>query len=188
MKRRLRIILIVVAAIVVILAFRAYPGIGIVTHWNLRGAVTNFDRLESYIPTGAPEASKLGLPHQFFDESHFWQKLLFSNRSIIHGHAFRAGDWISSAELDEIGELLSAPASYTPWGGESMCGGFHADFYFRWKNGQDEAIICLGCGEAVLIRSGTEFRCNIESSVHDRLIEISKKAEQGGDGDAEEAV
>lgn len=178
MKKKLRVALIVFAAVVVILAIRAYPGIGIVTHSNLNGAVTDFTKLKHLIPSGTPSHSRIGIPHQMFESSEFWTSLLFSRRSIIHGHAFRPGEWLTGVQLDEVGDLLSDPTSYEVWLGEAMCGGFHADFHFRWKNSDDEAIVCLGCGEVLLFRSGTTLRCYLKGAVHDRLIEISKEAEQ----------
>jgi hypothetical protein len=178
MKKKLRIFQIVLAAIMAIVAFRAYPGFGIVTHTNLRGSITDFPQLSQFIPSGTPSESNLGIPHQFFESSDFWVSLLFTRRSIRHGHAFRPGEWLSIAQREEVGTLLSDPSSYDSWMGEAMCGGFHADFYFRWMDSADEAIVCLGCGEVLLIRSGKKFRCTLKSSTHDKLIEISKEAEQ----------
>ena len=182
MKKRTRNIILVFAAAIAVVSFRAFPAIGIITHLNLRGTVTDFRELDEFLPTASPSSSRIGIPHQFFESSDFWTALLFSRRSIIHGHAFRPGEHLSKAQLEEVGNLLSDSASYETWLGEGLCGGFHADFHFRWDNSGDEAILCLGCGEVLLLHSGEKFRCVLESSVHDRLIEISKKAEQVGAG------
>ena len=177
MKRKLRILLIVFIVLCALAAFRAYPGIGIVTHSNLKGSVTDFSRLTEFMPSGTPAHSQVGLPHQFFESSNFWKSLVLQRRSIIHGHAFRPGERLSPVQLDEVGALLSQPATYKEWPGEAMCGGFHADFFFRWDHSDNEAIVCLGCGEVLLIRSGKKFRGSLKSSVHKRLIAIAKDVE-----------
>ena len=181
MKRRTRIILLVCAVIIAVACIRVYPAIRIITNWNLHGAATAFGDLDRFMPSETPSSSKLGIPHHFFDESEFWKALIFSRRAIIHGHAFHSGDWISEDQSKEIGTILSDPSSYKASVGESMCGGFHADFYFRWED-SEEAIICLGCGEVLLIKSGAKFHCNLERSAHKRLIQISKEAEQAVHG------
>ena len=56
-----------------------------------------------------------------------------------------------------------------------MCGGFHADYCLRWEaeEVQYDVMICLGCGEALLIRDGEALRCDLQSDLWHLLRDLA---------------
>jgi len=176
MQRR-RKIKIALGIVLFILAWRAWPMIGIFTGSNL-AASEDFRLLEGVAP---PRTGTLvsydGFSHPGWDRKQLCFEILLKPRRILHGHAF-SHSASETSTVTKIAAVLSDDTSYQPWLGEKACGGFHADRYFRWTEDSKtwEVLLCMGCHEALLFHGGQSLRCDISPEAF-KTIEALEKEE-----------
>lgn len=144
--------------LLLLLAWRAWPMIGIFTGWNLIGAITAKDPAAEFLPPAAvPAEIRSGRAHPGFESWQLAAELVFLPVAMRHGHAFQRDDpALSEAVAGEMAKVLADASTYSGWLGEKGCGGFHGDWYLRWSEGADkhEVIVCEGCHEALLYHGG----------------------------------
>lgn len=166
---------IIVGTILCVFLLRTWPLIGILTGWNMRGAIVHIAPESSFLPPPTlPSEVRSGRSHPFFDFPKLVAEIIFLPRATRHGHVFKRDDpALEPMVSEELAEILSDPATYDPWSGEKMCGGFRADWYLRWESGQ-EALICEGCHEILLYRNGRVIRCDLSKSGYERIEGITR--------------
>ena len=136
----------------------------------------NFTSLEEHLPPETPSVEIYeGLSHPFFEKDQLIDEILFGSRKIIHGHGFESGKIESNEVTQAIEEELWSENAFSPWAGEKMCGGFHADYCLRWKDQgvRYDVMICLGCSEALLFRNGTALRCDLQHDFSNRIHDLA---------------
>ena len=161
MKRR-RKIHIALGIVLFVLAWRAWPMIGIFTGSNLE-ASEDFRLLEGVAPprTGVV-VSYGGFSHPGFDPERLCFEILLKPRRILHGHVFSHAATANNT-VTKIAAVLADHSSFRQWTGNKGCGGYHADRYFQWTEGSQawEVLLCMGCHEALLYHGGRSLRCDI---------------------------
>lgn len=115
-----------------------------------------------------PQAEALtlyeGLPHPMYETEVLEAEKNAKPTVDLHGYPFyRATLSLKPDDERSVKEILSTAATYEPFGGEKKCGGFHPDFAFAWTiSGKRQAcLICFGCKEIKVFRSGNETRFDI---------------------------
>lgn len=162
----------------VLLAWRLWPVLATITGLNVR--VTEAPRKPDAAflpPAAAPDELRSGLSRLGPYGLKLAGEMIFLPRSIRHGHGFKCDDPalpVTQAKL--LADLLADPATYKPWAGEGMCGGFHGDWYLRWGEGAErrEVIVCEGCGEAILYHAGKSLRCDLPGAVLEKIDAITR--------------
>jgi len=99
----------------------------------------DFGRIEMLRPAEGSEITRFyrGLPHNFFDGQAFLRAVWLSPTRSFHGYRFEFGKWKPSPEFRAVAEsVLTRKASFVPYHGPKMCGGFHADFLAEFKGGR----------------------------------------------------
>ena len=153
-----------------LVVWRLWPAALIFTGLNLR-VETDFFRIEEAIPPQEePKVAHQGLSHPFFESGALWTEIIFKPRKIIHGHGF-APKKKEGAVINAIAAILAERTTFRQWAGEKMCGGFHADYYFKWKDGSGawEILLCMGCHEAIIFHDGLSLRCDLASNAVKRI-------------------
>ena len=166
-KRRKRIIIL---AITLLIVWRLWPATLIFTGLNLR-VETDFSRINEAIPPQEePKVAYQGLSHPFFESGPLWTEIIFKPRKIIHGHGFTPHKE-DGAVINAIAAILADRSTFQQWAGEKMCGGFHADYYLKWKIDSDtwEILLCMGCHEAIIFHDGLSLRCDLTSDAAKRI-------------------
>lgn len=168
-KRRHRIIILLFVGLIV---WRVWPAVLIFTGLNLKVS-SDFSLFDSIRPPStSPQLVHAGLSHPFFESGSLWTEILFKPRKIIHGHGFTRRKE-EGAVIDSIAKILAEPSTFQPWAGAKMCGGFHADYYFKWKTDFEilEIFLCMGCHEALIFHDGVSLRCDLSRGAA-KAIEI----------------
>jgi hypothetical protein len=89
-----------------------------------------------------------GLPHPWAEQPAFDAARKAKPTVRLHGelfyaaaHAVAATDMVSLRTL--VGKAIGS------FGGEKLCGGFHADYLIRWSKGAEtcDVLLCFGCKE-----------------------------------------
>lgn len=176
MKRRRKICIALVIAFFV-LAWRAWPMIGIFTRSNLEVS-DDFRLLERVAPPRTKTVMSYGgFSHPGFDPVRLSFEILLKPRRIFHGHAFSHSS-VENSSVSKIAAVLSDRSSFQEWAGNKACGGFHADRYFRWTEDTQtwEVLLCMGCHEALLFHGGQSLRCDISRGAA-RAIEAIENEE-----------
>ena len=89
-----------------------------------------------------------------------------ANRS-IGGYRFYTTSVAASDELRRaLTTAMRTPALYQPYRGPKLCGGYHPDYCFEWHSSQGTiyGLLCTGCHEVIIIGSGTEVHCDLNSA------------------------
>jgi hypothetical protein len=136
-------------------------------HLALTKAVRQVDRVVLYE----------GLPHQMF-ESHLLKEER-RNKAIqeLNSNSFYQEPLPLPAEdAKQLSAVLGESATYKPFSGEKMCGGFHPDYAVEWHVGRDRhrALICFGCREVKLFGPGLESRHDLDRGAYEKLRKILK--------------
>jgi hypothetical protein len=177
-RRRRKLAAVFILALIV---WRVWPVAATFTGWNLRGAVIATPLSEYFLPPAQkPDEIRSGMAHPGFDAAKFSAQATFCPRSIRHRHAFWCNDpALPDAKAAQLAEILASPDTYEPWLGESACGGFHADWYVRWGEGNErhEVIICEGCHEALVFYAGGFIRCDLAKQGYERIVAITRSPE-----------
>jgi hypothetical protein len=108
-----------------------------------------------------------GLPHQF-DEAELLEAELARKETVnIGGFPFYAEPIsVDSRTLESIAAGCRSPASYAPWSGLKLCGGFHPDWCVTFGEGETSwhLLICFGCRELKLLASeNDEYDCDLSA-------------------------
>ena len=167
-KRR-RFVLLALLAIVVAILWR--PGTRLYFYlWMTKYGYepwknTDFTRFADVMPP--PDAQLVaiyrGLPHQVRDNEGLWRDLFNTSIFTIGGYRF----YTTPISLDEfdfrtgVTSCFQNPWLYAPFAGPKLCDGYHPDLCFEWRSSQGAhfALVCTGCGEAILIGNGREIYC-----------------------------
>lgn len=175
-KNRKRLLWITV--ILAIIVWRVWPGVVAVNRLNL-DVPDDFTLLEKVIPpTSPPKTIHTGFSHPYFEKKKLWAEILFLPRKISHGHVFH----LMPAD-DSLGEsiagVLRKPGALTERLGNTMCGGFHADYLLSWeeKDLNWQAVVCMGCHEVIFYHEGVSMRCWITNKAADAISELEKNAQ-----------
>ena len=156
--------------------WRLWPLPFVFTGLNLR-AGADFSQLDDFLPPAdKPVVVYPGRSHPYFKSGQLFNEIVFKPRKMIYGHVFQPSE-VKGTTIDEIATLLANPASYTRWiNSFKACGGFHADYYFSWKNGTEEweVILCTGCNEALLFHDGRSLRCDLSIEAGKKIYELEK--------------
>jgi len=77
-------------------------------------------------------------------------------------------------DFSRINEAI--PPQEEPKEVQKMCGGFHADYYLKWKTDSDtwEILLCMGCHEAIIFHDGLSLRCDLASDAAKRIKTVIK--------------
>ncbi|HEU5297191.1 MAG TPA: hypothetical protein VFU71_20590 [Burkholderiaceae bacterium] len=116
-----------------------------------------------------------GLPHQHWESELLATEMRAKAFVKLSGFPFyRDTLSMSSEDRQRLSHVLCDPETYSPFGGEKACGGFHPDYAVEWcPDGMVwRALICYGCGEIKLAGPATELRCDIPPSVFVQLYGI----------------
>jgi hypothetical protein len=174
-NKKRRNIFIAMGIILVVGIFRAWPLIGIFTESNLH-ASRDVKLIDDFI---APRSGYLisydGCSHPYWDTGRLCFEILLTPRRMIHGHAFtRIAK--NNPTVKKIATVLLDQSSFTQWGGNKACGGFHADRYFKWTASSRtwEVLLCMGCHEALLYSDKGSLRCDLS----DEAVKISENLER----------
>ena len=172
-KRRKQVIILFIIGLIV---WRVWPAALIFTGFNLKVS-SDFTLLPKIIPPAeSPKQVHPGLSHPFFKSSKLWSEIIFKPRKIIHGHGFspvkEKGEVVTS-----MASILADQSTFQQWTGTKMCGGFHADYYFKWVIDSKvwEVLLCMGCHEAIIFHDGSELRCDLSRDAAKRLETEIKK-------------
>lgn len=167
-------------AVLVLLAWRAWPLAGTLIGWNVQVSEAPGVPDASILPPAAvPDELRSGRSRLGRNGVKLAGETIFLPRAIRHGHTFKCDDpALPEATAKQLAELLADPASYEAWAGEKMCGGFHGDWYLRWGEGAEshEVIVCMGCGEAILYHAGKSLRCDLKSAAYKRIGELTERS------------
>jgi hypothetical protein len=106
-----------------------------------------------------------GLPHPFW-EPKLWgreerRKDVFWN----HGFGFYVPALaLSRQDRDRLLSSATRRATYFPWGGPKLCGGFHPDLLLRFHHsiGVIDVHLCFGCNEVIFY--GLSSRSHVDLS------------------------
>jgi hypothetical protein len=165
------------AVLLVVVAWRCWPVAMALTEWNLRGSVVAAPLIESYLPPARkPDEIRSGMAHPGFELPKLAAQSIFCPRAVRQGHAFWRDDpALADAEATQLAAILADPATYEPWSGEKGCGGFHADWYLRWGEGEErhEVILCEGCHEALVYFGGGVVRCDLTKEGFEKISAIT---------------
>lgn len=164
--------------LLVVVAWRCWPVAVALTEWNLRGSVIAKPLSESFLPPARkPDEIRSGMAHPGFDLPKLAVQSIFCPRAVRHGHAFWSNDpALTDTEGMQLAAILADAATYEPWCGEKGCGGFHADWYLRWGEGDErrEVILCEGCHEALVYFAGDFVRCDLTKQGFERIAAITQ--------------
>lgn len=165
------------AVLLVVAAWRCWPVAMAATEWGLRGAVIATPLSEYFLPPARkPDEIRSGMAHPFFDLPKLAAQSIFCPRSVRHGHAFWSNDPVlTDEEATQLAAILGDSATYEPWLSEKGCGGFHADWYLRWGDGDErrEVILCEGCHEALVYFAGGFVRCDLSKEGFEKISAIT---------------
>ena len=159
--------------VLLLVVWRVYPFVLIFTGLNLC-VDSDFSRIDDVIPPKKEiTVAHLGLSHPMYESDSLYTEILFKPRNIIHGHGFETSEQEGTV-IDAISRVLADRTTYIPWRGEKLCGGFHADYYFMWKDGSKawEVLLCMGCREAIMFHDGLSLRCDIALDAEKRISAI----------------
>lgn len=164
-------------ALLVVVVWRCWPVALALTEWNLRGAVIATPLSEFFLPPSRkPDEIRSGMAHPGFELPKLAAQSIFCPRAVRHGHAFWRDDpALTEAEATQLAAILADSATYQPWLGEKGCGGFHADWYLRWGEGdrRREVILCEGCHEALVYFAGGFIRCDLTKEGFEKISAIT---------------
>ena len=156
--------------------WRAWPVATTLTGLNLRGAVVTTSLSEYFLPPPRkPDEIRSGMAHPTLDFPQFVVQAIFCPRSVRHGHAFWSNDpALTETVASQLAEILASPQTFEPWLGQKGCGGFHADWYLRWGEGNErhEVILCEGCHEALVYYAGGFIRCDLSKTGYERISAV----------------
>jgi hypothetical protein len=118
-----------------------------------------------------------GLPHQLFEK-----RLLAEERRTrvveeLNGWPFYQEPLaLSARDAERLSGFLGDPATYLPFKGEKLCGGFHPDYAVEWHVGASRyrALLCFGCGEVMLFGPEVESRNELDKAAGKALVELLK--------------
>ena len=165
------------AVLLVVAAWRCWPVAMAATEWNLRGAVIATPLSEFFLPpVRKPDEIRSGMAHPGFELPKLAAQSIFCPRAVRHGHAFWSNDPVlTDEEATQLAAILGDSATYEPWWGEKGCGGFHADWYLRWGEGDErrEVILCEGCHEALVYFAGGFVRCDLSKEGFEKISAIT---------------
>ncbi len=163
--------------LLVVVAWRCWPVVAALTGWNLRGAVIATPLSEFFLPpVRKPDEIRSGMAHPGFELPKLVAQSIFCPRAVRQGHAFWRDDpALADAEATQLAAILADSATYAPWWGEKGCGGFHADCYLRWGEGDErrEVILCEGCHEALVYFGGGFVRCDLTKEGFEKISAIT---------------
>jgi hypothetical protein len=90
----------------------------------------------------------------------------------LHGYPFYQEPMPLTREgAKTLSEVLAESATYEPFSGEKLCGGFHPDYAVEWHVGADRyrALLCFGCHEVKLFGPGVESRNDLDEASYQKL-------------------
>lgn len=137
---------------------------------------TNFDNLAP-LAKGVATADKVvlyeGLPHPVFEKKLLDAETKEKKTFEDHGFRFYAAPLdLKPADAKALTALFTAEGSFTKFGGEKKCGGFHPDYLVEWHAGKDvyRMQVCFGCGEVKVFGPRHELRADIGTDGFTKLL------------------
>jgi hypothetical protein len=118
-----------------------------------------------------------GLPHQFFEKQLLAQERRTRAVEELNGWPFYQEPLaLPARDAERLSGFLGEPATYLPFKGEKLCGGFHPDYAVQWHVGASRyrALLCFGCGEVMLFGPGLESRNELDKAAGEALAELLK--------------
>ena len=113
-----------------------------------------------------------GLPHPMYEEAVLVAEKKAKPTVDSHGFPFyRETLDLKGADEAELRKLLGDARTYTPYGGEKKCGGFHPDYAVGWSIAGKEyiSLICFGCGEIRAYGPGGAAEFDLDGEARNRL-------------------
>ncbi|MCB1093430.1 MAG: hypothetical protein KDL87_17965 [Verrucomicrobiae bacterium] len=170
-RKRTRYLILLAAASLIV--WRGWPVVWIFLGLNLLVS-SDYSRLDEMVPPPEkPSLTLLGLSHPMDEPGKLANELLFQPRRMMHGHGFSPASRMEP-HLESIAGILTESSTYEPWYGSKLCGGFHADYCFRWIQEEKkwDALLCMGCHEVILFHEGRSLRCDLSSESAERILSI----------------
>ena len=167
-KRRKRWWVLLAAGLVI---WRIWPVVMMFFPVHLLNLSSDFQEIPGVLPPPSePTSAHEGMPDPLSPRGLPRAEVLFKPRKTFHGHIFRP-EKQRGERIRNIGKVLSERRSYEPWSGHKMCGGFHADYYLAWdvNSKKWEAMVCMGCREAILYHAGKSLRCDLSRDAVTRI-------------------
>jgi hypothetical protein len=128
-----------------------------------------------------PQAEALvlheGLPHQMFESDLLQEELRTKAVERLDGYPFyREPLALAAEDAKRLSRILGDPATYKPFSGEKLCGGFHPDYAVEWHVGSDRylVLICFGCHEAKRSGPGLKTRDDLAYAAYNELQALLK--------------
>jgi hypothetical protein len=118
-----------------------------------------------------------GLPHQLLEKRLLAEERRTSAVEELNGWPFYQEPLsLPARDAERLYGFLGDPATYLPFKGEKMCGGFHPDYAVEWHVGASRyrALLCFGCGEVMLFGPGLESRHELDKAAGEALVELLK--------------
>jgi hypothetical protein len=91
----------------------------------------------------------------------------------LHGELFYdEAQAVPATEMPSLQTLVSRAMG--PFGGEKLCGGFHADYLIRWSKGIDtcDVLLCFGCWEYKIFAPYHATRGDLRAKMRPALAEF----------------
>jgi len=119
-----------------------------------------------------------GLPNYTWEEELLERERKAHNPISFNFYSFETEFYPTPIRLSDIDssrlkELYCQKESFVPFRGFKPCGGFHADWGIRWRNGEQDyqVLICFGCGEMMTSDGNVELTCDIwDSKIFEDLL------------------
>lgn len=118
-----------------------------------------------------------GLPHQMFESRLFEEERRRKTIQELNGYSFYQEPLaLTAKDAKRLSEVLGESATYMPFAGEKLCGGFHPDYAAEWQVGQARyrALICFGCEEVKLLGPRLDSRNDLDHAAFGKLQELLK--------------
>ena len=119
-----------------------------------------------------------GLPHQTFESEQLEKELATKRTRRIEEFPFYDRPLqVADADVEKLRRLSSAVESYSAYAGANKCGGFHPDYAFAWRDGDETyyLLICFGCHEMQFIGPRQELLVDIRSKAFKQFEAVLKK-------------
>ena len=123
---------------------------------------SNFEKITGFIPSDKAEMTAFffGLPHPYSEEEEFKHELWNSDNQSICGYRFYSEQSEPTTEITaEILRIFTSVDNFHPYGGQKLCGGYHADFAVKFVEDSKEYwfLVCMGCSEVVAYSDGNKL-------------------------------
>jgi hypothetical protein len=118
-----------------------------------------------------------GLPHPAWESNLLEEERRNKAIQELDGYPFyQEVLTLTPEDAKRLSEVLGESATYMPFAGDKLCGGFHPDYAAEWHVGEDRyrALICFGCEEVKLFGPRLDSRNDLDHAAYEKIQELLK--------------